>query len=472
MKREHGDLMALLSGPILYGICYFLLPQTIFDTDASRMAVGIAAWMAVWWITGPVDYAVTALLPIVLNAILQITDMSAVLSDYSSETVILLLGASILSVAWEETGLDQRIAGWVLLVLGNNYRHQIIFWFLVSAGLSAVLPNAIVCATLTPIAVAMLRYAGEENIAESRIGSKILLTIVYAVGVGGLISPLGGAMNLVTVNYIEQLTGEEFLYIGWVIRFAPIAAVLIISNILFLIRDADKSLTIATRARSDRVQDVSWRMTRDEAISLVLFVIATLLAFTRQLYQEYLPTLKPAYVFLGCAVLSFVLLGRRGGKLRWKKAKNKIIWDMMLIFAGGMALGTLVNDSGAATAIGSAVQMMGLQGGFGTVAIIILITIVLSDITSNTATAAIAIPIVISIVQGMGLNPIPYVYIASIGVNLSYMLPTSIRAIPVGYGLSPRYMLQEGWRLTLIVWVLMTVIAYILLQYWGMFSMA
>lgn len=472
MKEKQSDIIALLSGPVLFFMSYELLPRALFTTDVSRMAIGIAAWMAIWWITGPVDYAVTALLPIVLNAILQITDMSSILSDYSSETVILLLGASILSVAWEETGLDQRIAGWVLLVLGNNYRNQIIFWFLVSAALSAVLPNAIVCATLTPIAVAMLRYAGEDNIAESKVGSKILLTIAYAVGVGGIISPLGGAMNLVTVNYIEQLTGEEFLYIGWVIRFAPIAAVLIISNILFLIRDADKSLTIATQAKSNRKQDVSWTMTRDEAISLVLFVIATVLAFTRQLYQQYIPALKPAYAFLGCAVLSFVLLGRKGGKLRWKKAKNKIIWDMMLIFAGGMALGTLVNDSGAATAIGEGVQSMGLTGGFGTVAIIILITIILSDITSNTATAAIAIPIVISIVQGMGLNAIPYVYIASIGVNLSYMLPTSIRAIPVGYGLSPRYMLKEGWKLTLIVWILMTVLAYILLKYWDMFSLA
>lgn len=472
MKETKRDIAALLAGPVLFAACYTMLPQSLFATSASRAAIGMILWMAIWWITGPVDYAVTALLPIVLNALLQITDMSTVLADYSSETVILLLGASILSVAWEETGLDQRIAGWVLYVLGNNYRRQIIFWFLVSAALSAVLPNAIVCATLTPIAVAMLRYAGEDNIAESRIGSKILLTIAYAVGVGGIISPLGGAMNLVTVNYLEQLTGEEFLYIGWVIRFAPIATVLVVSNILFLIRDADKNITIATQARADRTQDVSWHMTRDEAISLVLFVIATVLAFTRQLYQQYIPSLKPAYVFLGCAVLSFVLLGRKGGKLRWKKAKNKIIWDMMLIFAGGMALGTLVNDSGAADAIGSAVQSMGLHGGFGTVAIIIFITIILSDITSNTATAAIAIPIVISIVQGMGLNAIPYVYIASIGVNLSYMLPTSIRAIPVGYGLSPRYMLKEGWKLTLIVWVLMTILAYVLLQYWDMFSMA
>jgi sodium-dependent dicarboxylate transporter 2/3/5 len=103
---------------------------------------------------------------------------------------------------------------------------------------------------------------------------------------------------------------------------------------------------------------------------------------------------------------------------------------------------------------------MGLKGSIGTVFIIVTLTVLLSDVTSNTATAAVAMPIVISIIQGIGKDPIPYIYAATVGVNLSYMLPTSIRAIPVGYGLQPRYMLKEGWKLTVIVIGVMTVICY------------
>lgn len=33
-------------------------------------------------------------------------------------------------------------------------------------------------------------------------------------------TPLGGAMNLVTVAYIEELTGTEFIYTDWVIPAA------------------------------------------------------------------------------------------------------------------------------------------------------------------------------------------------------------------------------------------------------------
>ena len=212
-------------------------------------------------------------------------------------------------------------------------------------------------------------------------------------------------------------------------------------------------------------------MSIEEKISLGLFAVATILAFTRQFYQTLLPGLKPAYVFIICAILSFLITRSDGERLMlWKSVQTKIIWEMIYIFAGGLAVGTLINESGAAERIGELVSGMGLTGGVTTVFVIITVTLLMSDVTSNTATAAVAIPIVISIVKGMNLNPIPYVYIASVGVNLSYMLPTSIRAIPVGYGLQPKYMLKEGWKMTVIIIIAMTIVCSLLLKYWPAFS--
>ena len=156
--------------------------------------------------------------------------------------------------------------------------------------------------------------------------------------------------------------------------------------------------------------------------------------------------------------------------MKWKDVQGKIVWELIFVFAGGLAAGSLINGSGAAEAIGNMVASMGLTGDFTTVLVIVTVTLLLSDVTSNTATASVAIPIVISIVNGLGLNPIPWIYIATIGVNLSYMLPTSIRAIPVGYGLEPKYMLKEGWKMSVMVIILMSGTAYLLLKYWPAFS--
>ena len=262
------------------------------------------------------------------------------------------------------------------------------------------------------------------------------------------------------------------MYLSWVIRFLPILIVLIISNILYLISCCGKSEELGgSRQYFIDAYSKMEKISRGERSSLILFLSATILAFLRPLYQKSLPGLKPAYVFIIAAIISFFLRDNDGKPLmRWKRVEKKIIWDLLYVFAGGLAVGTLINNSGGGAAIGNYIASLGLTGGIGTVAIIIIVTIGLSDVTSNTATAAITMPIVISIIQGAGLNPIPYIYIASIGVNLSYMFPTSIRAIPVGYGLKPRYMLKHGIKLTIIAVLLMTGLAYLLLKYWTLFN--
>lgn len=464
MMRQNKRLVYLIIGPLLLIACIRLLPQSIFADLSARAAIGTVAWMAFWWVSAPVDYAVTAFLPIAVNAIIQMVDMDAVIANYASETILLLLGASILTVSWEEMGLDKRIAISFLNLIGSNLRKQIIFWYLISALLSSVLPNAVVCATVTPIAVSMLNYIGEREVGKSKIASKILLTIAYAAGVGGLATPLGGAMNLVVIDYIQQLTGVEYIYMEWVIRFLPIMVVLVVINILFMIRDIDKNENLGGSKEyfTNELKKMP-KMTREEKLSLGLFLTATILSFARQLYQSFLPGLKPAYVFIICAILSFLIVDSKGSRLLvWKSVQSKIIWELIYIFAGGLAAGTLINDSGTAAAIGMLVSEIGLEGGLVTVFVIVLLTLVLSDVTSNTATAAIAIPVVISIMQGIGEDPLPYIYVATVGVNLSFTLPTSIRAIPVGYGLQPKYMLKEGLKISAIIVVAMTACCYLL----------
>jgi len=474
MEQKHGlkRWICILFGPLVYVLCVLMIPDSVFTSIESKSAIGVVAWMAIWWVTGPIDYAVTAFIPIAVNAFIQMTDMSAVIANYASETTLLLLGASILTVSWEETGLDKRIAARFLMMVGDNFRKQLVFWFLLSAILSAVLPNAVVCATITPIAVAMLKYVGEGEIEKCENGSKLLLYIAYAVGVGGLASPLGGGMNLVVVDYLRQVSGKEYMYTSWIIRFMPIVIVLVIINIIFMLRNVKKDVSLGG-AKEYFINEYKKMppMSYEEKWSLVMFVVATALAFTRQLYQDILPELKPAYAFIICAILSFLIVKKDGSRLMlWKSVQGKIVWELIYMFAGGLAAGTLINNSGAANDIGNAMAKLGLSGGIVTIFVILTVTTILSDVTSNTATAAVAMPIVVSITKGVGLNPIPYIYVATIGVNLSYMLPTSIRAIPVGYGLQPKYMMREGRKLTILSIVFMTALTWVFLKYWNLFS--
>ena len=464
----------LIMGPALFVVFTVFLPAGVFTTLAQRAAVATVVWMAYWWITGPVDNAVTGFVPIVVNALFSVVDMDKLIANYSDETILLLIGACILSVSWGEVGLDKRIASYFLALIGTSLTNQIVFWFILCTLVSSVLPNAVVCAVITPIAVSMLKYVGIDDISKSEAGSLILLTIVWAIGVGGLATPLGGAMDLVIINYIQKLTGKEYLYWDWVVRFAPVMLVLVASNLAYLLAVKPKGGDLAgSKEYFIGLRKSMGKMDRNEVSCLVLFIAATVLAFTRNLYSSFLPNLKPAYVFITCAIISFFLRRPDGTRVMvWSDVQKKITWGLFFVFGGGLALGTLISKSGASKALGTLFAAMGLKGGFLTVLAVMFIVMLISGITSNTAAAAVCVPIIISVTSGMGLNPIPYIYTAAIGVNLAYVFPTSIRAIPVGYGLSPKYMFKKGIALWAITCILMSVTAWALISFWPAFSLA
>lgn len=452
----------LILGPLLMALCVWFLPSNIFLTQEAKYAVGTVAWIAYWWITTPVSPGVTAFLPILINAFLPIIEMKLITNNYFSEIIILLFGAGILSLSWEITGLDRKIASRLLMYLGVTNKSQVIFWFLISTVMSSVLPNAIVVATLSPIAMAMLRYIKEDDIANSNLGSLILMSIAWGAGVGGVATPLGGAMNMVTIHYIESLTGTEYMFSDWVIRFLPITLCLTICTSIFLYFITPKSdKNYGTKEYFKNEYLKLPKMTHIEYICLGLFVVASVLSFIRPVFADAFPTLKPAYIFLTAGILTFLLQNKdKKPVLPWKFVEKNMVWDLLFIFAGGLALGELINSTGAAENIGHLLVGLGLNGDIVTIFVIVTLTIILSDITSNTATAAIAIPLAISIINSIGLDPIPYIYVTSIGVNVSYTLPTSVRAVPVGYGMPPKFMFKYGLTLSIILIPILTLIAY------------
>lgn len=470
--KLHGQkAFGLVLGPLLFAASLALLAGFAFPV---RTAVGLLLWMCVWWVLLPVPVAVTAFLPIIVNAFLNLVPMGSVTGKYFSEITILLLGADLLSLSWEKCGLDKRLAMRALCVIGPRISQQIIVWFMLATVLSALLPNAVVCAVMIPIAISMLKFVGETDIPQSRIAAVIMAAIAWGSGIGGLGTPLGGAMNLVAVDYFEQLTGQEYAYASWSLHLLPMLAVICILNLalIFSIKLAKKTLPgsrdffLAEYAKLPA-------MNRDEKIGLVIFCLATVLAFLRPLYASLLPGLKPAYVFLVLGMLVIITPSckeERPTLLSWKEAEQGVLWGLLFIFAGGTALGAIITGTGAAAAIAGIVSHLNLTGGFLTILAFVSFTIMLAETASNTAAAAIALPIVISVTQAAGLDPIPYIYITSAAFNAAYMLPTSIRAIPIGYGLSPGFLFQHGVKQTVATIFLIAAAGWVFMEFWPYFS--
>lgn len=90
----------------------------------------------------------------------------------------------------------------------------------------------------------------------------------------------------------------------------------------------------------------------------------------------------------------------------------------------------------------------------------IVIGVVLSELSSNTASASAVVPIIIGIAVASGVSPVPPVIGAALGASFGFMLPISTppNAIVFGSGLVPlREMVRAGVWLDLtgmvVIWV-------------------
>ncbi len=460
----------LLAGPLAFLAVLGVLTPLIDSKQAAALAS--IAWMGLWWVLRPVNIAVTALLPIPINAFFGMVPMDGIISRYFSEIVVLLVGSDLISLVWEKTHLDKRLAIGSLCGIGTSMVQQICVWLTASTVLSIFLPNVVVVMILIPVAVSMLKFLGQEQITHNAIATPILLAIVWGAGFGGFGSPLGGASNLVAISYLEKLTGQEFMYVDWIIRFVPILFLIMFFIMAFLLR-LPRPVNRLEGGREYFKQAYAdlGPMKRGEKIGLWLFVLATVLAFIRPLYAQYLPLMKPAYVFFLFGMLTFVLKNEEGELLlTWKEAEKGIMWGMIFLFSGGLAIGQMITKTGAADQVARVINMMPLSGGPETMFVLTLFGVFLTEISSNTAAASISIPVVISITQQLGLNPIPYILTTIISVNCAFILPVSTRAIGVTYGLGEDDLMRNGARLSFLCMLLVTVIGYVCMKWWPMFN--
>ena len=474
-RAGNWTLVHLIAAPSLF-LAVVVIPIATLEYPV-RCGLGLLIWMAWWWISRPVGLAVTGFLPLATASLFNFLPVATVLRSYASELIILLLGASILTTVWTRWGLDRRIALVALLVVGTKANRQIFVWFMIAAVLTALLPNTIVASTMIPIVIAMLRSIGITELWNSRFGTAVVLAVAWGSSVSAFATPLGGAMNLLMMQFVQEtVTHHEFMFMTWVVRMLPLSIAAVIITAVFLRFAFKPELDAASGTRSYLLEQLRGlgAMSRPEKWALCFFAGAALLAFTRQWYATLLPAFTPAYVFLVCGLLCFVIRHRGEPLVTWQYAQERMMWGLFYVFAGGSALGQVLSETGTAKYVADLLLPYAQEGGFIAVLVFGGITMFLTQTTSAVASIAIVVPITISTFESLGMNPIPFVYIVTAIGNCGLMLPSSAAgtAIAAGYGVNMKTMLVTGFWLSLILLGSLLVLGYLLATFYPGFGVA
>jgi len=408
----------------------------------------------------------SALFSSVLCVVFGVADAKTVFAAYSDPIIYLFLGSFMLAEAMAIHGLDKRFAYGIMSMkfVGNSTGRILLAFGFICAFLSMWISNTAATAMMFPIALGIV-YAMADITAKQtgtrvdplklRFGTGMMLMAAYAASAGGIATPVGTPPNLIGIAMIEKFCGVKIAFFHWMSFALPLLLflfVLLYFLMYFLHKPEVARIEGGTEfVAEQRAQLGKW--TRGQKNALLCFLITVTLwlipGILAVIYGETAPTTK-AYskmmpegvaAVIGAALLFLLPVDwkEREFTISWKQA-TKIDWGTLLLFGGGITLGSLMFQTKLAEVIGTGLlKMSGATSVWGITFGAIFIAIFVSETSSNTASANMVVPVMIALAQAAGVNPIPPAIGATLGASWGFMLPVSTppNAIVYGSGMVP-----------------------------------
>jgi di/tricarboxylate transporter len=121
--------------------------------------------------------------------------------------------------------------------------------------------------------------------------------------------------------------------------------------------------------------------------------------------------------------------------------RRNMPYEIIVIIASSLVISEVMVQTGAATLL-AGYMLLGVDnfGPYGALALILVVTWILTELMSNNAAAALAFPIALGVAQKTGLDPLPFIMAVLYGASCSFMTP---------YGYQTNLMVMSPGRYTL-----------------------
>lgn len=440
--------------------------------DPQYMVLILLAVTVVLLVTEWVPMAIVGiLLPVALVAlgIIGAEEAFAVLAD---PLTLLVTAAFVFGAAFFRVGLADIVGNFVRRMAERYGRGSEIFVLglvmVVTALMSSVLPNLGVVAALLPVFLAIAKSTG---IAAGRL----LMPAAFASSLGGMLTLIGSPNNLIGRGALESANAGTFGFlefawmgvpmcvvgIGFILTIghrwlpaspenSPIrekAAVLIGSGAHSVQNETEtiepSSTATKTGAGEETQTMVVPRWQQILTLSMfAVFVFAIILERTTGMSAH----------LVGFVCLAILIITR---VLPEQEAYKSISWSTLFFIVGILTLANAIISTGASDLLAnSMVRLLGntpnpliLSAGF------FLISAILTQFMSNTATAGILAPIATSMALGINGDPRALVMVVVLGASCAFVtaIGTPANMMVAGPG-NIRFVdwMKVGWPLLVI----------------------
>ena len=357
-----------------------------------------------------IPLAITAMIVCVGLILTRVLDPKAAFAGFVNSNVILFVAMFIVGGALFETGMANKIGGLVTR-FAKTERQLIVSVMTITGFMSGVLSNTGTAAVLIPVVIGIASKSGFSR-------SRLLMPLVFAAAMGGNLSLIGAPGNMIAQSALQEIGLKfgffEYGYVGLPILVVGILYFAFIGY-RFLPNTAPKDDGAFKEGR-DYSHVPQWKQT----LSLVILAAS----IVGMIFEDVIGV--PLYV-TGCIGAILLILT---GVISEKDAYRSIDMQTIFLFGGTLALAAALEKTGAGAMIAdAAIGMLGENASpFALLVVVFLISAILTNFMSNTATTALLVPISLSIATGMGADPRAVLMATVIGGSCAYATPIGMPA--------------------------------------------
>ena len=383
--------------------------------DPAITTLCVLAVAAFLFVTELIPLAVTAMAACTALGILGVLPSKQVYAGLSNSTVVLFGGMFVIGAAMFKTGLAETIGLAVVRKAGTKEVPLMGAIMLVTIILSSVSSNTGTVACLMPVIIGIAQAA---NIP----ASKELMPLAVAANVGGTITMIGTPPNVIVTGALSAAGLPSFGFFEFALIGVPLSVIVLV----YMLTIGRKTIPVKSAGAmdADAVEaakkeagagddDAPKSKTKMWISGLILLGVVAAMA------------LNLKTVPLQTAAVTGAILCVITGCLKEKEAYAGIDWVTIFLFAGMLSVATAMDKTGAGKLIAdTVVNMMGDHPNpIVLCAVLYLISNVLTQFMSNTASAALLAPIGISIAQSIGADPKPVLMAIGIAASMAYATP-------------------------------------------------
>ncbi len=448
--------------------------EYLVNSSAAWFVFAVLILMAIWWATEALPVAVTALLPLALFPLLDVSSFQETADPYANKNIYLFLGGFILALGIESSGLHKRLALKMIIAIGTSGASLIGGFMLVAALVSMFVMNTSTTLMLLPIGLAVCGVIGSTipNITEKQqkyFDTALMLGIAYAATIGGMSTIIGTAPNLVFVTLMKQNYGIEIDFLDWMKLGVPVAFFMLISAWFLLTKFIFPTKFVSsleTKNELNKMLNDLGPLSKDEIKISLIFGAAVLAWMTSRVIRENFGVgIEDAGVAIIVAIVLFMVpssINKSQDLMQWDRT-SKLPWGLLILFGGGLSLAAQVSTTGLGLWIGKGLEILSVVHPIILILAIATMIIFLTELTSNVATTSTFVPVIGALALAIGVVPVTLTIPVCLAASCAFMLPVATPPNAIVYG-SGKFtiatMMKAGFFLNIIGILVVTIFSY------------